>query len=42
MGFVDEIITAGSGKKSKAKNETAVVQSMLNYRIAKSGLTNRR
>lgn len=42
MGFVDEIITAGSGKKSKAKNETAIVQSMLNYRIAKSGLTNRR
>ncbi len=42
MGFVDEIITAGSEKKSKANNQTSVVQSMLNYRIAKSGLTNRR
>lgn len=42
MGFIDEIVTAGSGKKSAAKNDTTKLQSMLNYRIAKSGLTNRR
>lgn len=42
MGFIDEIIEAGSGKKPKPKNDTAKLQSMLNYRIAKSALTNRR
>jgi ATP-dependent protease ClpP protease subunit len=42
MGFVDEILTAGSSKKQKPKNETAKLQAMLNYRIAKSALTNRR
>lgn len=42
MGFIDEIVTAGSGNKSAAKNDTAKMQSMLNYRIAQSGLTNRR
>lgn len=41
MGFVDEIIKAGSSKKPKPKNDTAKLQSMLNYRIAKSALTNR-
>lgn len=39
MGFIDEIVTAGGGKKSAAKNDSAKLQSMLNYRIAKSGLT---
>jgi ATP-dependent Clp protease protease subunit len=42
MGFIDEIIEAGSSKKPKPKNDTAKLQSMLNYRIAKSALTNRR
>lgn len=42
MGFIDEIIEAGSSKKPKQKNDTAKLQSMLNYRIAKSALTNRR
>lgn len=41
MGFIDEIIEAGSSKKPKPKNDTAKLQSMLNYRIAKSALTNR-
>lgn len=42
MGFIDEIVEAGSSKKTKPKNDTAKLQSMLNYRIAKSALTNRR
>lgn len=42
MGFIDEIVTAGSGKKTAAKNDTKKLQSMLNYRISKSALTNRR
>ena len=42
MGFIDEIIEAGSSKKPKPKNETATLQNMLNYRIAKTALTNRR
>ncbi len=41
MGFIDEIVEAGSSKKTKPKNDTAKLQSMLNYRIAKSALTNR-
>lgn len=42
MGFVNEIIEAGAAKKGKSKNETQRLQSMLNYRIANSALTNRR
>lgn len=42
MGFIDEIVEAGSSKNPKPKNDTAKLQSMLNYRIAKSALTNRR
>lgn len=39
IGFIDEIVTAGSGKKTAAKNDTKQLQSMLNYRISKSRLT---
>ena len=42
MGFIDEIIEAGSSKKTKPKNDTAKMQAMLNYRIAKHRLTERR
>lgn len=42
MGFVDEIITAGQGKKPATKNEVKQLQAMLNYRIAASQLTRMR
>ncbi len=42
MGFIDDIVEAGSSKKPKQKNDTAKLQSMLNYRIAKSELIKRR
>lgn len=42
MGFIDEIVSAGSGKKTADKNDTKQLQAMLNYRISKSALTNRR
>lgn len=42
MGFVDEIITPGSSRKTAAKNETERLQSMLNHRIAKHRLTSAR
>lgn len=40
MGFVDEVVKAGA--KKKAKNDAGKLQSMLNYRIAKSALTVRK
>jgi ATP-dependent protease ClpP protease subunit len=42
FGFVDEIVTAGAGKKTKSSNDTKLLQSMLNYRIANSVLTKQR
>lgn len=39
IGFIDEIVTAGAGKKTAAKNNVKQLQAMLNYRISKSRLT---